>query len=489
MLSIRLPDAPGYLVALSGGADSRLLLELTVRAVLARGEDPGQRVRVAHLHHGIRGTEADRDEAFCRRICTEAGVPLTVEHIDVPAICAKTGESEETAARRVRYDFFVRTMQAHGIPILLTAHNADDQLETLLARLLRGSGLHGMGGIPPTRLLGGSLPDGTPLSVVRPLLAVSRREIVSILEELNLTYVTDSTNLTDTCTRNRLRHGVTPTLETIAGPGVPQRAATRLTHVAREDEEALAALAMSRYRASCTNDGRMDGGLPTRAVASEMPAIAKRMIALAYADFQASVGGDPSEEGTLSATGLEDLLTLCREGRDGAVSTLLPTNTRGEIRDGYLVFAALDTSPALPLPAPRPLTEGRTLWAAGNAVHPAVWVEIERANAPISPLTGGTVWASAVFPADQLPLPLYARPRAPGDGILSHGMTKKLKKLLCDKHIPNNLRDRLPLICTDGGITPLWFPGVVFRDGYPPPKVGPALRITLHLISASPDPH
>ncbi len=460
------------LVAFSGGADSRLLLELAVRAALecAEGGPVSDLVKAAHLHHGIRGAEADRDEAFCRSVCTTLGVPLIVEHADVPALAAASGQSVEAAAREARYDFFIRTMQAEGIPTLLTAHHADDQLETILLHLLRGSGTRGMGGIPPSRALGGTLADGTPLRVIRPLLDRSKQDIAEAMQALALDAVTDSTNLADDCTRNRLRHHVIPLLESITAPGLPQSAAARLSQAAREDDEALTAIARARYEAIVT-----PSGLPAAAVAAEPPAVAKRMIRLAYAAFAGRAEEAIPADRTLSAHHTEGLLALCRQAREGAVSDLLPADTRGELRGGYLTFTTVcPNAVAAPLPTPRPLTTGMTVWDG------TITVQIEHSDAPLAPLTGGTVLASAVFPADRVDLPLYARVREPGDVILSHGMTKKLKKLICDKHIPTDLRDRLPLICLGDG-TPLWFPGVAFRDGFPPPDGGPALRVTVFI--------
>ncbi len=471
MMPFELPAAGGYVVALSGGADSRLLLELAVRASLAR--DGRERVVAAHLNHGIRGAEANRDEEFCRAECKRLGVPLYVEHADIPALCRESGESEETAARRVRYEFFVRVMKETGLPVLLTAHNADDQLETLLFHLLRGSGTRGMIGIPAARTLDDHLPDGTPLAVHRPLLTWSRRDILDAVAELGLSYVTDSTNLADTCTRNRLRHRVTPLLEDMTGPGVPQAAAVRLGQTATEDEAALATLARERYEAAIT-----PAGLPAAAAAAAGAAIGKRMIHMAYA---AHLGSSLSSDRTLSAYHLEALRRLCSEGREGAVSDRLPGGLRAEVRNGCLSF-----SPAAPERAPtpcplRPLDPGLTVWQASE---PRITVEIEMlegkpTDAPAEPLTGGTVFASAVFP----PMPLAARTREAGDVILSHGMTKKLKKIICDRHIPTELRDRLPLFCLPDG-TPLWFPGAAFRDGYPPPADGRALRVTVHAVHA-----
>ena len=467
MLPFTLPASRGYVVALSGGADSRLLLELTVRAARASAPDGdvGARVHAAHLHHGIRGASADRDEAFCRRVCAELGVPLTVEHVDIPALARESGRSEETEARLARYDFLIRTMQKVGFPALLTAHNADDQLETVLHHLLRGSGTRGMAGIPAERPLGETLADGTPLTVYRPLLSWSRRDILDAIQELDLDYVTDETNRSDAYTRNRLRHRVTPLLEELFGVGTPQAAAVRLGRAAAEDEAALAAIAANCY-ASATSEGVPFplSHLPTEA------AIAKRVIGLAYAH---RLCGDVPADRTLTAYNLDNLLSLCKGGKNGAVSDPLPGHLRAEIHGGCLTFVPCTREDTDPLP-PRPLCEGETAWDSG------ITITLECSEEALSPLAGEDIFASAVFPADRIPLPLVARTREAGDSMLSHGMTKSLKKLLCDKHIPRDLRDRIPLVCLSDG-TPLWFPSVAFRDGYAPPADGPAVRVTVYL--------
>ncbi len=469
MLPFTLPAVGGYVVALSGGADSRLLLELTVRAVLARGGEPAEELRAAHLNHGLRGEEADRDEAFCRRICAERGIPLHVERADIPARCRESGQSEETAAREARYAFLIRVMKETGCPALLTAHNADDQLETLLFHLLRGSGTRGMIGIPAERSLGETLSDGTPLVVYRPLLSWSRREILDGIAELGLCYVTDSTNLADDCVRNRLRHQAVPALEAILGAGVPQSAAVRLGAAAAEDEAALASLAAERYSLAVTAEG-----LSAAAVAAEPPAIGKRMLRRAY---EAQLADTLSPERTLSAHHLDALLALCRYGTDGQVSTPLPGQRRAELHGGYLTFSpsAPPKAPAPPLPL-RPLPPGVTVWLEAS---PRITVEVETVTLPASPVQDASVFASACFPAAIAPT-LAARGRQAGDLILSHGMTKKLKKLICDKHIPVRLRDVLPLICLSDG-TPLWFPAVAYRDGFRPPADGTATRITVRI--------
>ena len=196
-----LEDGEPVLVALSGGADSVALL----RALQALAYP----VRAFHLNHCLRGAESDRDEAFCRALCAGLGVPLTVERIDVAAARA-AGEGIEAAARRIRYARL--TAAAQGAKIA-TAHTADDNLETMLFHLVRGTGPKGLAGIPPVRG-----------QVIRPLLGVTRAAVEAYLHALGQDYVTDSTNADDAYTRNRIRHEVVPVLRQI-NPAVSGAAA------------------------------------------------------------------------------------------------------------------------------------------------------------------------------------------------------------------------------------------------------------------------
>ncbi len=473
MLPFSLPDFPVYVVAFSGGADSRLLLELTVRALLERNGEAGRAcVIAAHLHHGIRGEEADRDLDFCRRVCAHLGVELVSERADVPALAAASGESIETAARRARYDFFIRVMNERGISALLTAHHADDNLETVLERLLRGSGTRGMGGIPAYRMLG-SLLDPHFKAVYRPLLEWTKADILSACAELGLDYVTDSTNLGTNHTRNRIRHTVIPALEAMSGQGAPQRAAARMSRLAREDEEYLRGKAENWvHRFSCS-DG---DGLLLEDLRHEHPAMSKRMLAVLYEEsvrFHADrMGVEP-----LSAVHLEALLELAKKGIPES-SLTLPDGFEARVRWNWLYIRPAKAF-VLSVPAkPMTLREGENTWGE------QVCVTLEASPSPLPPATGYNVFASAVFPPS-LPLPLLARKREAGDAILSHGMHKKLKKLLCDKDIPPHLRDILPLICLPDG-EPLWYPAAAFRDGYPAPASGPCLRVTVHLRKSTP---
>ena len=182
---------------LSGGADSVCLL----LSLCELRERLGIEVGALHVNHCLRGSESDRDEDFCRSLCERLGVPFTAERCDVSGYAAERSLSTELAARELRYEIFRRNTQGK---LLATAHNADDNLETVLLNLARGTALKGLAGIPPVRG-----------NIVRPLLAVTRAEIEEFLAERGQDFVTDSTNLTDDYTRNKIRHRIIPLLREI----------------------------------------------------------------------------------------------------------------------------------------------------------------------------------------------------------------------------------------------------------------------------------
>ena len=191
-----LPERGRIVLGLSGGADS-----MTLADYFASREDLRRRLLCAHVNHGIRGEEADRDEAFVLTWCRAHNVPCEVLHADVPGEAARTGESEEACGRRLRYAFFERLAAWEGDRIAV-AHNADDQTETILLHLTRGAGLNGLSGMAPVRG-----------KIIRPLLFVSREEIEAHCRESALGFVEDSTNGDDAYTRNKLRHSVVPVLK------------------------------------------------------------------------------------------------------------------------------------------------------------------------------------------------------------------------------------------------------------------------------------
>ena len=184
------------LAAVSGGADSMCLLHLLAAAKLD--------VTAAHFEHGIRGEESLRDLRFVETWCREHGIPCLTGHGDVPGYALSNGMSLEQAARELRYAFLRNCAGKIGAEYILTAHNLDDNAETLLFNLTRGSGTAGLCGIPTRRG-----------EILRPLLSVSRTEIETYLEENHVPHVEDSTNREDAYTRNLIRHRVVPALREV----------------------------------------------------------------------------------------------------------------------------------------------------------------------------------------------------------------------------------------------------------------------------------
>ena len=193
-------------VGLSGGADSVALL----RALAARSGELGLVLSAAHLHHGLRGDEADADEAFCCALAEGLGLPFYSLRVDLAAeaqaAAGKAGETLEEAGRRVRYRWFRELMAAGTVDAVATAHTLDDQAETVLAKFLRGAWTEGLGGIHPVM----EFAEGR---IVRPLLGTTRAEIEAYLGELGQGWREDSSNRHLTFTRNRIRHELLPVLE------------------------------------------------------------------------------------------------------------------------------------------------------------------------------------------------------------------------------------------------------------------------------------
>jgi tRNA(Ile)-lysidine synthase len=216
-------------VALSGGADSVAL----VRTLAARSKELGLVVHAAHLHHGLRGAEAEGDLEFCRALAAKLGLTFYEARVDTAAEAEadeKTGKPRETieeAARRLRYAWFRRLMAEVPLDAVATAHTLDDQAETVLAKVLRGAWTEGLAGIAP-KLEG---PEG---SIVRPLLGATRAEIEAYLRELGQEWREDSTNRNLTFTRNRIRHELLPLLESW-NPRLREHLA-QMAELARDEE-------------------------------------------------------------------------------------------------------------------------------------------------------------------------------------------------------------------------------------------------------------
>ncbi len=454
----KLPKDTPVLLALSGGSDSVSLLHLLCRL----RQESYFPLYAAHVNHNIRtevyGNEALRDEQFCRKICEERNVPLFVFTVDLPQLASERGDSLETAARQVRYAFFADLMREHRIPILVTAHNANDNLETQLFNLCRGSGLPGICGIPEMR----DFPEGNG-TVVRPLLGATKAAILDYCLAEQLDYMTDSTNLETDCTRNALRHNVIPALQSLFA--TPEEASLRLSSAAKEALDFLT-IEAKRFLKS---QSKM---LSAKALRELHPALLKRVLQLQFAEYAAA---------SLSETHLQNLASLIQKGKNGSLS--LPGCLQVNLEQDRVTFEPNPRGQQPQLDYRIPLQKGLTLIADGSF---AIFLSKEESL----PAIDGSyrLYASAILKIND-PASLTARNRREGDLIFDNGMHKKVKKILCDRKIPKAERDLLPMICSGDEI--LYIPGVALSDSARPSANEPThpLMLTVYIKKTNLLPH
>lgn len=262
-----LKNGDSVIVALSGGADSVALLD-NFNSIK---EKYNLALYAVHINHGLRGEESQRDENFCKTLCEKYGIKLFVRHENVAELAKKNKISDELCGRNVRYAVFEELSKQLSAKVA-TAHTASDNAETLLFNITRGASLGGVSAIPPVRG-----------NIIRPLIECTRAEIEQYCSEKNLAYVTDSTNLTDEYTRNKIRHNVIPALRDI-NPAF-ENSALRLSENARE---------ISDFLSDMTNkaiaDSKCNYGYDCITLLSNYKAVVKNAVSVLckrYADFSA----------------------------------------------------------------------------------------------------------------------------------------------------------------------------------------------------------
>ena len=426
------------IAAYSGGADSSCLLHHLVRWCAVNGVT----LAAAHVNHGIRGEDADRDERFCRETCGKLQVPLYVLREDVPALAAQSGRGLEETARSVRYSFFDRvSKELTGSPdaaVVATAHNADDHLETVVFNLLRGSGTRGLSGIDPLR-------DGR---FVRPLICDTGAEIRRWCDNHHVPYVTDATNADTDYTRNFIRHNIVPQMENICEN--PQRSALRMSFLLRQDNDFLEQTA-AQYVSG-------DSAAISRTVLAELhPAIASRVILHLYGNAVRSASGTSS----LEEVHIREILRLTASDSP-ETSLSLPGNIRFTADRHTVRF--------------RPNDE--TVWKPEDGIvftYPDDGDVFENERYVIKFSHGNhtnnvreeeniyKLFICRTFCFDKIKGVLHIRYRRPGDTCVFGGMTRKVKKLFIDRKLTAEEKSTLPLILSGDDI--LWIPLFPPRDG------------------------
>ncbi len=395
-------------VAFSGGADSTALLDMLHKA--------GYRVSAIHVNHMIRGAEADADEEFCRQFCSERSIPFYCHRIDVPAEAKKSGEGLEEAARRLRYAAIEETVSREAITRVATAHHADDNAETVIFNIVRGSGAKGGCGIPPVRDI-----------YIRPLIEVTRDEVLTYCDEKSLSYVTDSTNLSTDYTRNYIRHEIMPRLKEI-NP-LAASAIGRFSSLLRSDEEALEGLVPAK-------------GTDRQTLAALPDAILSRYIRGCCEEM----GVHPS------AVSVGALINAVRDGNRYLICDM-GKDTVGVCDRNSLSFRKKITEDTQTVF----IMDGGVVSIDGIG-EIAVTEDKQTAQAYIC---DDTV-AQACIAADKLKGGLHIRSRREGDRYRYGGMTHSLKKLFNSRKIPVEQRSCIPLVCDEEDI--VWIPGFPVSD-------------------------
>lgn len=403
--------------ALSGGADSVAMLH----ALVAAGRARGVRVVAAHLDHQLR-TDSGRDVAFCEDLCARLGVPLRTGRADVAGRAARDHGGVELAARLERRAFLRRVQAEAGAIAIALAHTRDDQAETVLMRLLRGSGRAGLGAMRArTRHL------------LRPLLDVSRADVLAYLDAHDLRWREDPSNQDLRFARNRVRHELIPYLEQHFNPRVRQTLA-RSAGLLSDEASTLAREGDELY-ALARRGGDVEPSLARDVLRNAPPAIARLALRRAL-EGEGGLAG-------VSATHIERMLKLAQQPASSGRRLPLPGKRVALVRFERLLIARRQPPPepfVTPLPVP-----GRVLLPDGRVLA---------AEASAGP--GVTAPDHAVVPAPRAGLDV--RTRRPGDRVRFHGREVSLKRFLLDRRVPADLRTGLPLVAEGSRV--VWIPGL-----------------------------
>lgn len=389
------------LVAISGGADSVSLLDV----LCALRDEFCIKVSAAHVNHGIRGKEADRDEEFVKALAEKYGIDVYVKHANIREEAKKEGVSEETAGRKVRYAFFEYLAKKHNINKIATAHNKNDNAETILMNLMRGAALSGLSGIPYKRE-----------NIIRPILNVGRDEIEEYCRKKGLEYVTDSTNAERIYTRNKIRLDLIPFIcENFNDNFV--NTITKNSHIIAD---------MYDYINVCAQRICCEKIKKTENIKELHPAVARQVI---YRMLSESGISD------ISSVYIEEVLKLVKMDKSGS-KVDLPLNVEAIIEHGVL---AIRKKQEKIKDFEYELTLGEEKFIAELNMNIKI-TETEKND-------------GECFTVEQ-PCKICVRNRRSGDVFYPVGMSgrKKLKDFMIDKKIPVSERDKVGIITFDGEI-------------------------------------
>lgn len=422
-------------VAVSGGADSVCLLH-----ILAQWRrELGVELHVAHLNHQLRGAESDSDAGYVSDLACHLGIPATIERRDVAAYHNQRGGSLEEVAREVRYSFLAEVAGVKGASKVVVGHTRDDQIETILMHLLRGTGMTGLRGLQPSSL--SQYGEGEErLEIVRPLLEVTRQETLDYCQRHQLKPRSDSSNVSPSFLRNRLRLELLPVLRSY-NPSI-DKVLLRLATIAGDDVSFIEEQA-SRLWNEVAKEESGAIYLDVGKMVSLPRAMQRHIFRLAVTQLRGSLKD-------VEADHIEAMVNFL--SRPAGKRLCLPQGLALSTEYGRLVLTSAQAS-LCPLP---PLESVFNINVPGETVLPGWLVKAEILQEPVD---SGDNGFAASLDLDKVGKELTVRQRRPGDRFQPLGMTqtKKLQDFMVDTRIPRSWRDRVPLVCSPEQI--LWVVG------------------------------
>lgn len=407
-------------VAVSGGPDSVFLL----RALNELTKDLNLTLIVAHLDHCIRGTASKRDCRFVEDLAKGLGLPFESRSVDVPGLKKAERLSTEQAARRVRYNFFMDTLKGFGAQKVAMGHNADDQAETVLMRLIRGAGVKGLCGIPPIR-------DGI---FIRPLIEVRRSEIETFLKTNGIEFVIDISNKEDIYLRNKIRNSLIPLLMREYNPGIVQ-SLIQTSEILRKEDQFLNKIAFDLFSQSRVYGGDKSVTLDISHLRKLDESMQIRILRKAIDSFSGNLKG-------ITFKHFESiLLMLCN--REGNKFLNLPRGILIERRYNELIIKREEKE--------------RPFYYSFSQIPCFVRLEEVGKNLEFKIISPDYRLKLDIHPNiafmdyDQVRFPIIIRSFREGDRFQPMGLkgTKKLKDFFIDTKTPKSIRKRVPLLVFD----------------------------------------
>lgn len=446
-----LEKGDGIIAGISGGADSMCLLSF----LLSIREETGLSITAVHINHGIRGDAADGDEAFVRGFCETHGVDFIAVHADVPALARESGCTEEETGRNLRYEEFVKACRLKGYRKIAVAHNSDDNVETVLFNIFRGSGILGLSGISPVTVRDGDI------KIIRPLLETSRSEIEEYLSKKGVSYRTDATNLEDAYCRNRIRNRLIPYIKEAVNEGAV-RHISELSSQAAELEsfaEGLTGEAMKELE----NSGRLNY-VSDREIRIDCDELAKAESVIRKRIIRCLIGKAAGKLKDIEAVHIEAVAGLLEKGTGKSVSLPYGLTVRRDY--GQLVFETVQTDTLGDTVYIECELPGEYRLDTLGAVLRLSLCEYKKND--IIPKKPYTKW----FDYDKIRNNLVIRSRRQGDYIqISRGTgacpglsRKTLKSYFIDTKTDRTKRESIPLLAEGSSV--LWVIGERGSDAY-----------------------